>query len=512
MGLIGSRVLRCWEPDSVDLLQQEYSARPSSHISGSHKRKESSEHDLRPTCDSHRSENQEEYPQEFLSTSDGKRVKITSEYAYEKLFLNGENSDIKISALGKVWCLHKIYLCHSGYFANMFGGSSKELHKNMIELDINDKNIDVQSLHFVLGSLYRDECIFMEPFKVPNVLATAFLLQVENLIKQCIETMKTTINATTVCGYFAAAETYGLDSVRAECFEWLLHNLMTHPCVELYKEIGLELMNLLISSPDLLVMQVEIDIYTMLKQWMFLHLNPAWKGSMKELLANANNWFSRNRECIGNITFLDTEEGITFKPVFKNLRFQHIFCGLSAIRVIEQDFLIPSEWLSSVYKQQWFTFLKARRYGEIGPRDINETEFERYSMRCGKKIIKDGRYIWKWSGYNFGFPLHVIFTSHCIIFKQNTCNQLREVYSTLQPLRNIAFRLTLVSFDVTGRLSFSKTTGYKILTLKNDEERVIMKLDSIPLSFPLYIFCNFLFISLENTKNCQSCTLDNINT
>lgn len=42
------------------------------------------------------------------------------------------------------------------------------------------------------------------------------------------------------------------------------HNLMTHPSVELYKELSTDLMNLVISSSNLLVMQKEIDIYTTL--------------------------------------------------------------------------------------------------------------------------------------------------------------------------------------------------------------------------------------------------------
>ena len=43
-----------------------------------------------------------------------KKLKSTSKYIYETLFVNGENSDIKIFALGKAWYLHKIYLCQVG--------------------------------------------------------------------------------------------------------------------------------------------------------------------------------------------------------------------------------------------------------------------------------------------------------------------------------------------------------------------------------------------------------------
>ncbi|XP_045729630.1 germ cell-less protein-like 1 [Mirounga angustirostris] len=501
MGPLSSRILQRGESGTVNSQPPAAQAGPS-YISGSHKRKQSNGLSLSPESEiSQRSLDQEEDLQHVVSRSQGKKVKIASEYAYQTLFLRGETSDVKVCALGKVWCLHKMFLCQSSYFATMFRGSWEELHKDIIDLEINDQNIDVDSLHFVLGSLYRDKYILMDSLQIPRILATACLFQVEELIQQCDETMKRTINAKTVCGYYAAAETYGLDSVKTGCFEWLLHNLMTHPSVELYKELSIDLMNLLISSSNLLVMEKEIDVYTTLKEWMFLRLNPAWKGSMKQLLVNANNWFSRHKECVGNISFLETKQGIPFQPVFKNLRFQHIISDLASTRVIEQDTLIPSKWLSSVYKHQWFTLLRAQQYREIGPQNINETELEEHTMRCGKRIVKDGKYSWKWSGYNFGFPLHVIFTSHYIIFKQNTFSQPCDSSISLQPLRNIAFRLTLVYFDSGGKVSFSKTTGYKILTFEKDEEQVVMKLDSTVLSFPLYIFCNFLFISLENPGN-----------
>ncbi|KAM7044566.1 germ cell-less protein-like 2 [Molossus nigricans] len=499
MGSLGSRILRCRESGIADPHQPEAQVDPS-YVSASRKRKWSGS-SLGPESEnSHRFLDQEENLQQVVTTNHRKKVKITSEYAYQTLFLNGETSDIKIRALGNVWCLHKMFLFQSGYFATMFRDSCKA-SQDVINLEIKDQNIDAESLHFVLGSLYRDEYVLRELLQVPRVLATAHLLQVEDLIQQCEETMKETINVKTVCVYYAAAETYELDSVKTRCFEWLLQNLMTHPSVELYKKLSIELMNSLISSANLLVIQKEIDVYTTLKEWMFLHLNPAWKGSINQLLVNANNWFFRHRERDANIAFLETKQGIPFQPVFKNLRFQHIICDLASTRVIEQDTLIPAEWLSQVYKQQWFTLLRAQQCKEIGPRYTNETELEKYSMRCGKMIFKDGQYSWKWSGFKFGFPLHIIFTSHYIIFKQNTFTQSCCGSVSLQPLRNIAFRLTLVYFDSSGKISFSKTTGYKTLTFENDEEKVVMKLDNTSLNFPLYIFCNFLFVSLENAGN-----------
>lgn len=88
-----------------------------------------------------------------------------------------------------------------------------------------------------------------------------------------------------------------------------------------------EVMEQIIQSSDLFVMQVEMDVYTALKkvtwqhppppyptpveqtdplqmflkssvlspQWMFLQLNPSWDGPIKQLLADADAWLCKRR-------------------------------------------------------------------------------------------------------------------------------------------------------------------------------------------------------------------------
>ena len=56
----------------------------------------------------------DEYKSKVIDTSIfifRKKLKCTSKYIYETLFLRGEGSDITIIALGKTWLLHKVYLC-----------------------------------------------------------------------------------------------------------------------------------------------------------------------------------------------------------------------------------------------------------------------------------------------------------------------------------------------------------------------------------------------------------------
>ncbi|XP_056146947.1 germ cell-less protein-like 1 [Lampris incognitus] len=424
-----------------------------------------------------------------------KKLKSTSKYIYQTLFLNGENSDIRICALGQGWNLHKVYLCQSGYFSSMFSGSWKESNMMVIELEIPDQNIDREALQVVFGSLYRDD-VLIKPKRVVNILAAACMLQLDGLIQQCGETMKENICVNTVCGYYSSASVYGLDSVMKKCLEWLLNNLMTHQNVDLMKELGVDIMEQLIQSSDLFVMQVEMDVYTALKKWTFLQLNPSWDGPIKQLLADADAWLCKRRtELCEKEPFLSTEEGASFASVFKHLRLQYIVNDLASARVLERDNVLPPYWLTSVYKNQWFAMLRTEFDNDNGPQEANKEEIETCSMRCGRKLTKDGDYCWRWTGFNFGFDLLVTYTNRFIVFKRNTLSQPCGGAVSLQTRRHLAYRLRLASFDNNGKLVCSRSTGYQLLTLEKDQEYVVMNLDSRLLSFPLYVCCSFLYTS-----------------
>ncbi|KAK2888358.1 germ cell-less protein-like 1 [Channa argus] len=450
-------------------------------------------------CDS-----EQEEDEAILDTPHRQKLKSTSRYIYQTLFLNGENSDICISALGQEWNLHKVYLCQSGYFSSMFSGSWKESNMMEINLEIPDQNIDTEALQVVFGSLYRDD-VLIKPSRVVSILAAACMLQLDGLIQQCGETMKENTSAKTVCGYYNCATIYGLDSVMKKCLEWLLNNIMTHQNVELMKELGVDVMEQLIQSSDLFVMQVEMDVYTALKKWMFLQLNPSWDGPIKQLLADADAWLCKRRtDLCEKEPFLNTEEGAPYCSVFKHVRLQYIINDLASARILERDNILPPDWLTSVYKNQWFAMLRTEFDNDNGPQEANKEEFEQNSMRCGRKLTKDGDYCWRWTGFNFGFDLLVTYTNRFIVFKRNTLSQPCGGAVSLQPRRHLAYRLRLASFDNRGKPVCSRSTGYQLLTLEKDQEYVVMNLDSRLLSFPLYVCCNFLYTSPQSDNRPDS--------
>ena len=54
---------------------------------------------------------------------------------------------------------------------------------------------------------------------------------------------------------------------------------------------SIDLMNLLVSSQDLCVIQTEFSLYVLLKLWLFLKLHPAWDGTAQEGITSAHQYF-----------------------------------------------------------------------------------------------------------------------------------------------------------------------------------------------------------------------------
>lgn len=425
-----------------------------------------------------------------------KRAKGCSDSLYNALFLRGEGSDVQIRALGEVWNLHRVYLCQSGYFASMFSGAWREATMNSIELQMPDENIDREALHEALGSLYQGSVRIPRSRVVP-ILATASMLQLDKLIQQCGEVMKETVSAQTVCTYYHSAETYGLPNIRTMCFQWLLNNLMTYRGEALLREVSLDIMEGLIASSELLVMEVEMDVYTTLKKWMYLQLQPTWRGTRNALLSSANLWFARSKVESEGTPFLETQQGIAFVPVFQHLRLAYIICDLPSARIIDQDLLIPATWLTPVYKEQWLTLLRAEQTRQLGPTDVHVSNFRGNIMRCGHQLRRETPCSWRWAGFNFAWDLVVCYANRRIIFKRSALNKSCGLGVSLLWQRKIAFRLCLLSLDRAGRASFRKDTGYRMLSLGKDQELEVVNVEDQDVVFPMYVACNFWYLPIE---------------
>jgi len=219
----------------------------------------------------------------LLNTPKKKKLHTTSQYIYDNLFLSGKDSDVIVRALGKSWKLHKLYLQQSPYFASLFSGRWADGYKNVLNINIVDPCITLDSLHITFGSLYQDE-ITVEPGDVIPVLAAASLFQSEGLISQCLVIMDETVNVETVVRYWEACQQYGCVDMSKVCVEWLTVNLLSHlpDHPARFREISPQLMSELVSSAHLFVMQTEFSVYVLLRLWMFLQLHPVWMENLRK--------------------------------------------------------------------------------------------------------------------------------------------------------------------------------------------------------------------------------------
>lgn len=65
----------------------------------------------------------------------------TPKYVYQKLFVEGYNSDIVVYSLEHKWHLHRVYLEQCNYFRALFQGNWKDSESNEYRLDLADENI-----------------------------------------------------------------------------------------------------------------------------------------------------------------------------------------------------------------------------------------------------------------------------------------------------------------------------------------------------------------------------------
>ncbi|XP_041364632.1 germ cell-less protein-like 1 [Gigantopelta aegis] len=424
-----------------------------------------------------------------LHTPKRKRSQSTSKYIYDTLFLKSQNSDVKIVALGREWLLHKVYLSQSSYFSSMFSGPWSESSQNTIHIDITDQNINENGLKIAFGSLYKDYVI-MKPVEVINVLAAASLFLLDGLIQQCVSLIKESISVKTVCTYYTASQMYVLPEIETLCFDWLLHNLMYQRDYTLLREISETLMEVLISSPDLFVLQVEMDVYSLMKRWMFMHCKPSWEGNSEHLADESEQFFKSRIQ--GNQCFLECPEGKPFVGVFQALRWQHIVLDIASIRLIENDRVIPKAWLESFYKYQWMHVLQLEQGKDDGPKNVEKETFLSRAMRCGRVLAKKDTFCWRWVGYSYGIDLIITFQNRLLSIKRSmTCENYTGSITT-QYSRNICIRLTLASLTSDGHVHNLTTTDFKKINLKKDETVVLIAVGT-EFKFPMFISMNVLF-------------------
>ena len=435
-----------------------------------------------------------------LKTPTKRKMKSTSAYIYNMLYLKGENSDITVKALNKDYKLHKIYLRQSLYFSSMLQGRWKESTQAVIDISIPDSNITQKSLSIAFGSFYKDD-IEIAPNDVVSVLATASLFSLDGLLNECAQIMLENINIQTVCYYYEASLTYGVQIVLERCLQWLCLNIMNNNEIKL-SEISTHLFQKIISSNDLMVIQVETDLYTLCKRWLYCHMiirfvnlnefipyqHKTWQKSAMELFTK----FMREN---GVSYLLESPSLQQYVCIFKQIRFQHIITDLSSIKIIFNDRIIPQSWMEPYYCTNWLNTLYIDQHTESTEFEINEADFKRECVRFGRVLSEDSSYTWRWVGFHFGIDLLVSYVNHNFSLKRNI-TYIQSPYKGLlsnKPIQRIYYIMSAAQLDKYGSVKWFKKTEFTCLDFQRNEDKFVFSIDDnvqFPLIMNLHVACH----------------------
>lgn len=347
----------------------------------------------------------DKYPRKYdnniylLMKPNKKRMKSTSSYIFKTLFIDGENSDIKVRALNHEWKLHKIYLCQSPYFDSMFKGYKwKESNQSCIEIAVPDQNINLKSLDITFGSFYSEE-IDIVPLESINILACASLFNLNGLINQCALIMIENLNSESVLAFYDASLTYGLKSVSEIAFKWLCINIMNNDNIQLC-DINFNLFEKIITSPEFLIVQVETDLYSLCKKWLYYQLNRNEIDKQTKSQKIINDFFKsllngckNESKCI-----LEDDSYSLYQNIFKKIRFQHIITDYSSLKLIYSDRIIPHSWLDGYYFRNWMSLIYIDQDKFSHEFEIDLNEFEKECLRFGR-VLDEKESTWRWVGF-----------------------------------------------------------------------------------------------------------------
>lgn len=440
-----------------------------------------------------------------------KRCKSTSQYIYKALFMSGEGSDIVVEAFGHEWKLHKVYLKQAQFFSKMFDGKWKETDEKVIQLTIPDPNVNQEALDTAFGSLYTDD-IEVSPKEAESILAAASLIQLEGLMQICAEVMKESVCCDNVWTYYESARRYGQNSVERTCVEWLENNLMIQSMKGNNMNIDPALMCRILSSPSMFVVQVEMDVYTMLRKWLYLRINAknedcqaggdCSNAEPKQILKFFREHYVRTGKA-----YLEVPEGEQYVKVFRAVRFCNIIRDFGCCREIEMDSIVPAKWLVPLYRERWQQMLKVEQGTDRGPAEFDCLDSK--SLRCGRQILRDDDHCWRWNGYNFGMDLLISYRSEAprsLMLKRNVESHHCVSSVSLLSKRNIIYNLRVFSLDDKGHVTTVFSTGMRFQHFAKDEERIILTLgdQDLQLSFPLMISATFKTISDSQDRPANS--------
>ena len=331
-------------------------------------------------------------------------------------------------------------------------------------------------------------------------------MQLDGLIDQCILIMEETINVRTVARYYETAILYGTKDIENACLTWLKVNLLSHlpEHPEYLRDISISLMEKLINSPDLFVMQTEFSVYVLLRLWLFLDFHRSWDGNPQDAVLMSHRFF-QDRTKNTNKFFLETLEGQPYVTVFKKLRLNHLVNHHMDMEMLLTDRILPKKWMYPVYQRQWQLLLRTDQGIDRGPQNFTAEEFNKLCLRCGRTLNVSGQqHMWRWTGFNMGLDLIVTFDNGNLSLKRNlsstsntagagsvSANGEHEALLSNHKRRHVYFRVSVASLNEQKQVIYRATSDIQSVSLTRNTSHQMLRIDTNKATFPLLLSFNF---------------------
>ncbi len=176
--------------------------------------------------------------------------------------------DVELQAEGKKLSAHRAVLAAgSSYFSAMFSGSFKEKEDNLIIM----KDVSFVGLEAVVKCIYTTR-LHITAENVEEILPTAHLLQLPDIVDECSKWMVETITPENSISFLKVAEKYdmevlSMDILSASINEFIPANFIAVSQTDQFRDISEQAMCKYLSSDNLRTNHNEIDVYNAAKKW-----------------------------------------------------------------------------------------------------------------------------------------------------------------------------------------------------------------------------------------------------
>ncbi|XP_030060565.1 BTB/POZ domain-containing protein 16 [Microcaecilia unicolor] len=304
-----------------------------------------------------------------------------------------EDCEVSLECLGTIWELHRPYLIKSNTLAQLFRKALQEETSWDLETDKQDRG--EPGFAVALRNLYSSECE-VDMQDVLPVLASAEVLQFPALFHHCLQMMKTGICSSTISSFYNIAERYNQDTLKEECEQWLVVNLVPKLRSQIYLgQIPEELLQKVLTSPRLFTFS-EYHLFRTVLYWVYLQENPTCQIlPAHSIVLTFYNSFPKI------CSFLESEVGQKYMPLFQRLRL-HGITDARQMEEIESINILPLKWLIQILSCHYHAI-------QTGGDTVLHTDLVMQMVRVGLIVEQNPDYHTQlFTRYGFFFQLKVM--------------------------------------------------------------------------------------------------------